>query len=109
MSVYEQAYATPSRVLGAYRFLLRSKGQRIGRRELEEMLMPEHLPLKDAPPDEEESEGDKKDTPKREMARRSIDEGLAMKLLAEDGDDVLLHPDLSPQARSADVAERIAP
>lgn len=111
MSVYEQAYATPSRILGVYRYLLHAKRQRAPREELEALLMPENLPLKDAQStggsaDEEPEE--KKGSPKREMVQRTIDEAITMRLIASDGGDVLLHPDLPAAARSPGSGEQAA-
>lgn len=111
MSVYEQAYATPSRILGVYRYLLHARWQRAGREELEALLMPENLPLRDAQPaggtaDEEPEE--KKGAPKREMVQRTIDEAITMRLAVSDGADVLLHPDLPPAARSPESGDLVA-
>jgi hypothetical protein len=111
MSVYEQAYATPSRIMGVYRYLLHAKRQRAAREELEALMMPENLPLKVAQPangstDEEPEE--KKGAPKREMVQRTIDEAITMRLVKSDGDDVSLHPDLPATARSPESGEHTA-
>jgi hypothetical protein len=111
MSVYEQAYATPSRILGVYRYLLHAKRQRAARSELEALLMPENLPLKDgqtASGSTDEEPEERKGAPKREMVQRTIDEAITMRLAASDGDDVLLHPDLPAAARSPESGEQVA-
>jgi hypothetical protein len=111
MSVYEQAYATPSRILGVYRYLLRAKGQRVAREDLEALLMPTHLPLKVSQPagegtDDEPEE--KKGEHPRAQVKRAIDEAIKMRLAALEGEDLLLHPDLPAAARSPLFDERLA-
>lgn len=112
MSVYEQAYATPSRILGVYRYLLHAKRQRVAREELEALLMPEHLPLKDAQSggaggaDEEPEE--KTGVDPRAQIKRTIDEAIKMRLVADEGADILLHPDLPAAARSPASGDQLA-
>lgn len=107
MSVYQQVYATPSRILGLYRLLLNARHHRAPRNEVEEALMPENLPLKVAGKSAgEEQDGDvAKKSSKRDMVKRSLDEALMMGLLATEGDEVLLHPDLPLSARSLGAEE----
>lgn len=110
MSVYEEAYASPSRVIGVFRYLLHLKGQRCLRAELEEMMMPDHLPLPLKVQSEgEEEEEEKKDAPKRNMVRRTVGEALTMELFAADGEDVLLHPSLAAPSRSPKTGEALLP
>jgi hypothetical protein len=111
MSVYEQAYATPSRILGVYRYLLHAKRPRVAREELERRLMPQHLPLKDAQSDgggtDDESEEKKGEDPRAQI-KRTIDEAIKMRLVADEGADILLHPDLPTAARSLESGEQAA-
>jgi hypothetical protein len=84
MSVLKEPLATPGRVTAAYRYLLQADGQSETRDRLEAVLSP--TPLLGT-----------KGT--REMVHKAVNECVKMGLVAEEGDRVRLHPDLSPAAR----------
>lgn len=94
MSVFGTAEAAPSRVSGAYRYLLRARGQRESRETIERILMPEPL-LK-----REEQERNP-----RAMVRAALLEGVEMRLFRLDDDHYGLAPELPAAARSAGSAE----
>jgi hypothetical protein len=81
MSVLKSFYATPSRIKAVYHFML-EEGPRVKRRRLTELLSPATLP----------------DVDDDAMLKEVIDETLRMDLLAEDGDDLIFHPDLPGDA-----------
>ncbi len=93
MSVLSEAYAVPSRVIGAYRYLLQARNRSESREALEAALAPESLRRAAA---EEDREGGG-----LKMAQATVRECLAMRLFEEDGGDVRLHPDLPETAREA--------
>lgn len=73
MSVLKQAYATPSRVRGVYRFLLHSEKQKIKREELEKSISPFSIQREE-------------DYDYLKMVKDTIKEMLRMKLLDEDAE-----------------------
>lgn len=87
MSVLSEAYAVPSRVIGAYRYLLQARGQSEVRETLESVLAPESL-RKAGGDDDREGGGLK-------MAQATVRECIAMGLFAEEGDAVRIHPALA--------------
>lgn len=96
MSVLTEAYAVPSRVIGAYRFLLHARGKSETRDALEGTLAPESL-RKAAGGDEDREGGGLK------MAQATVRECVAMGLFAEDGGEVRLHPDLPGPAEDGEA------
>lgn len=104
MSVLAQPYAVPSRVLGVYRHLLRSRGQRDAVDSLCRFLAPESLPRRGTTAEGSEEGGG------RDMVRETVNECVGMGLLARDGEEgVRLSPDLPPEGRKPESAEAVFP
>lgn len=101
MSVLSEAYAVPSRVIGAYRYLLHSRGHSESREALEAALAPESLRKAAGGDDDREGGGLK-------MAQATVRECVAMGLFEEEGDSVRLHSALPESAREPG-AERALP
>ena len=78
MSVLSEAYAVPSRVIGAYRYLLHSRGHSESRETLEAALAPESLRKAAGGDDDREGGGLK-------MAQATVRECIAMGLFEEEG------------------------
>jgi hypothetical protein len=104
MSVLTEAYAVPSRVIGVYRFLLHARGQRDTLDSLTRHLAPDSLGRRG----ERDGLGAEGGTGK-EMVRKTVNECLAAKLLAEEGEALTLHPDLPEGARDPRRAELSLP
>jgi hypothetical protein len=103
MSFLTVAYAVPSRVIGVYRFLLHARGQRESLESLGDHLAPKSLPLRgERGADSEEGAG-------KDMVQKTVNECVTAGLLAHDGEDVCLHPNLSPKARDPRSGEAILP
>ena len=94
MSVLREFYAVPSRVSLVYRYLLHHPDQWEARDTLEAILSPSTL---------------KAVKPDRPMLRGVLNECQRMGLLQADGDRVVLHPNLSPEARNPKIGERLLP
>lgn len=94
MSVFGNAEATPSRVAGVYRYLLRARGQRESKDTLERLMMPEPLLKKD----------DQERHP-RAMVRFALLEGVEMRLFQLDAEEYSVHPELPAAARAPGSAE----
>ena len=116
MSVLREAYAVPSRVIGAYRYLLQARGQREIRETLESVLAPESLrnllqargqrEIREAPesmlaPESARKAGgdDDRERGGLKMAQATVRECIAMGLFAVEGDDVRIHPTLAGSDR----------
>jgi hypothetical protein len=104
MSVLSEVYAVPSRLLGVFRYLLHARGQSESTDTLARILAPESLPRRadGASTGEEEGSG-------REMVRKTVNEAVAMGLLAEAEGEIRLHPGLPEDARDPEVAEGVFP
>ena len=89
MSLLNQIYATPSRVKGVVQFFTRERGQKLKRETAEELLSPASLlrPTDEAPGG------------RRAMVQGAIDECVRLGLLREDGDSLVLDPELPDAAR----------
>jgi hypothetical protein len=94
VSVFSNAEATPSRVVGVYRYLLRARGQRESKDTLERLMMPEPLLKKE-----------EQDRHPRSMVRFALLEGVEMRLFQLHDDEYAVHPDLLAPARTSGSAE----
>lgn len=99
MSLLSQIYATPSRVKGVVQLLSRERGQRLKRESAEGLLSPESL-LRG----EDEVEGNR-----RAMAGAAIDECLRLGVLQEDGESLVLSPDLQEAGRRYETIRGVLP
>lgn len=100
MSLLSQIYATPSRVKGAVQLLARERGQRLKRQSAEELLSPEPL-LRSG---DDDTPGDR-----RAMVSAVIDECVRLGLFREDGDSLMLDPDLPETARRYETISTVLP
>ncbi|MES9740372.1 protein DpdG [Peribacillus frigoritolerans] len=97
MSVLKQAYATPSRVRGVYRFLLHSDKQKLKRDDLEKSISPLSI----------QKEGDHGYL---KMVKDTIKEMLRMKLLVEDDEGyVSLSKDLPKELKDRKTGDENLP
>lgn len=103
MSVLTEAYAIPSRVVGVYRFVLHTRGQRESLESLTDHLAPKSLPVRG------ERVAGGEDSAGKEMVRKSVNECLVAGLLSQDGDDLRLHPDLPREVRDPATGEAALP
>jgi hypothetical protein len=104
VSVLKQAYAVPSRVLGVFRYLLHTRGQREQRETLVRVLSPESLGRKS----DEQSDGEKEGSG-RDMVEATVRECVKAGLFIEVEDSVMLNPTLSSEARNPKTAEELFP
>ncbi len=104
MSVITEAYAVPSRLIGVYRFLLRTKGRSETSDVIERTLSPESLVRTDDGEGQSEREGGGRD-----MVRKTVNECVAMGLLTESDGQVRLNPALPDSARNPATAEAMLP
>lgn len=95
MSLFREVYAVPSRVRGAFRFLLYQEGNRSNREVMEVCLSPLSL----------RSEKGKKG----EMVRAVINECIELGLFQEEGDEVLINPDLPGKLLDRDKGDEYLP
>lgn len=91
MSFLNTAYATPSRVRGVYRYLLQSKGQKENRESLLAAIAPTVLSETQA------------------MAKGALGEGIKLGLFREEGDVVMIAPDLPREARDPISGDALLP
>src|SRR4051812_4273872 len=104
MSVLTEAYAVPSRVLGVYRYLLHTRGQKESLESLTKHLAPDSLSRRG---DREAAGAD--EGAGKEMVRKTVNECRGAKLLAQDEDTLTLHPELPEEARDPRTAEALVP
>jgi len=104
MSVLKTGLAHPSRIRGIFRYLLHAEGQKERKEVLEKILSPdklvEHL----------ESEGKSKDKKNAHpMFNDAIRESIKCKLLVEDGEEVTINQNLSKDAISPQLGDKLLP
>jgi hypothetical protein len=104
VSVLKQAYAVPSRVLGVFRYLLHTRGQREQLETLVRVLSPESLGLKS----DQQSDGDREGVGK-DMVEATVTECVAAGLLVETDGGVTFSPTLPAEARNPKTAESLFP
>jgi hypothetical protein len=112
MSILQIVETSPSRVRGVVRYILSSSSERQKTSALKAMMSPETLPLRRAGRESDEEDGE----PVSEVAPggpRMIDKVLngclKLGLVIEEGEDVLLNPDLPAERRSRRHAEALLP
>jgi hypothetical protein len=105
MSVLSEVYAVPSRLLGVYRYLVRARGQSEAGETLERLLAPESLPRRAERDDDTDDEGGSG----RDMVRKTIAEGKAMRLFDGAEGEVCLHANLPDEARDPGTGEPSLP
>ncbi len=93
MSLLTEPLATPSRVRGVFRYLLRADRQRAERHLLERIISPASI----------------LDGSGRGMANNTINECLRLSLLMEENDEVAINPELPSDSRVADIGDYLLP
>lgn len=94
MSILKQIYATPSRVLGIYRYIVKKKGQTVELMTLAELLSPPSLNSKSGIND---------------MLKGALNECKSMGLLCQTDDILSFDPHLQPKAVHKEVGEQHLP
>lgn len=92
MSVLKVGYASPSRVRAIYRYLLHSRGQKASRTSLAAVLTPDTLE-------------DNVDKSTGDMIRAVLNEMIKMRLIADTGDELILHPDLPAKVKDREYGD----
>lgn len=88
--IKEGTYAVPSRVLGLFKYLKSTRKFKDSRENIYNFLSPAELILKSIENDEK-----KEEVLKREMLKAVILESKKMGLLIEEGNEIIIHPDLT--------------
>jgi hypothetical protein len=115
MSLLSEAYAVPSVVKGVYRYLLHARGQKSPVETLVAILAPEALETftrnlsvanREHAPDAEQ---DDKKAVGKDRVRKTVNECLRLGLFAQEGEDIVLHPDLPKETRDMGTGEDCLP
>jgi hypothetical protein len=115
MSLLSEAYAVPSVVKGVYRYLLHARGQKSPAETLAATLAPEALEtftrnLSSASREQpSETESEEKKAVGKDRVRKTVNECFRLRLLAQEGEDVGLHPELPKEAQDPGTGERLLP
>lgn len=97
MSVTKVVYATPSRVIGVCKYLLKTKSYREDREKLYQILSPDNLlerTRKKSKKSKSSVEEEEIKEISKEMIKNVIRQCIAMDLLLEEGDDITINPQL---------------